>query len=93
MVQTPAELKDRGLPAKANNMLITVESRNGQGIGHCFVSQWNRKGDRVWWVTQLVVQPQYRNQRRATRVCGSSRSGYPGLTDDIADAASLSQAL
>jgi hypothetical protein len=62
------DLEVQSLPAGANNVLVTVLTREGRQGGHCFVSQWMHGEDRVWWITQLLVLPRYRNQMRATRV-------------------------
>ncbi|KAF2829558.1 hypothetical protein CC86DRAFT_287013 [Ophiobolus disseminans] len=56
------------VPEGANNILIIAVTKLGSQVGHCFVSQWRHRDDRVWWITQLVVQPEYRDQRRATRM-------------------------
>jgi hypothetical protein len=61
-------LKALSLPEGANNILINAVTGAGVQVGHCFVSQWMHMGDRVWWITQLVVRPEYRDQRRATKV-------------------------
>jgi hypothetical protein len=61
-------LKTLSLPDGTDNILIIAVTGAGVQVGHCFVSQWMHKGDRVWWITQLVVRPEYRDQRRATKV-------------------------
>jgi hypothetical protein len=48
--------------------LIAAVTGEGKHIGHCIVSQWVHEEFRVWWITQLVVHTQYRNQKKATRV-------------------------
>ncbi|OAL45322.1 hypothetical protein IQ07DRAFT_648562 [Pyrenochaeta sp. DS3sAY3a] len=54
---------------QANNILITAITSTNRQVGHCFVLQWNgRAGERVWWITQSLVLPSYRNQRRATKM-------------------------
>jgi hypothetical protein len=55
-------------PDGANNILITATTNAGEQIGHCFVSQWTCQGDRVWWITQMVVRLEFRDERRAIRV-------------------------
>jgi hypothetical protein len=54
-------LKAQSLPDAANNILITTVTGDGHQVGHCIVSQWIHRGDRVWWITQLIVQPEYRD--------------------------------
>jgi hypothetical protein len=70
-----SKLKEMILPkdADANSILLTAVIGDGQQIGHCFVCQWMKGNKRIWWITQLVVLPEYRNQRRATRVSRNSR--------------------
>ncbi|KAF2690527.1 hypothetical protein K458DRAFT_427247 [Lentithecium fluviatile CBS 122367] len=64
-----ADLRWKYLPKGANNILITAVTRDHHIIGHCFVSQWHRGArDRVWWITQLVVRPDHRDQLKATRM-------------------------
>jgi hypothetical protein len=70
---SPSKLKEMILPQNANNMLITAVKGDSRQIGHCFVCQWTKGDKRIWWITQLVVLPGFRNQRRATRVKHSSR--------------------
>jgi hypothetical protein len=67
-----SKLREVIIPKDTNNVLITAVNGDGDQIGHCFVCQWMKDGDCVWWITQLVVLPEYRNQRRATRVNYSS---------------------
>ncbi|KAF1846846.1 uncharacterized protein K460DRAFT_285385 [Cucurbitaria berberidis CBS 394.84] len=67
---SPNTLKGHSLPQGANNILITALNMNeaGRQIAHCFVSEWAHENGRIWWITQLVVLPSYRNQRRATKM-------------------------
>jgi hypothetical protein len=61
------QVQEHCLPSTGSNILVTAV-HEGQLVGHCFVSQWMRNGDRVWWITQMIVVKGYRNQRVATRV-------------------------
>jgi len=63
-----ASLKAKCLPDAANNILVTAMTKDCEHIGHCFVSQWMHGGQRIWWITQLLVLKGYRNQKRATKV-------------------------
>lgn len=56
------------LPTGAKTVLVTAVTGNGRQIAHCFISQWKHENDFVFWITQIVVHPLYRNQRKATRV-------------------------
>jgi hypothetical protein len=56
------------LPSAANNILVTVITKDREQIGHCIVNQWNHGDGRVWWISQLLVVEGRRNQKRATRV-------------------------
>ncbi|KAF1944361.1 hypothetical protein EJ02DRAFT_398525 [Clathrospora elynae] len=56
------------LPDSTNNVLVSAMAEDDRQVGHCVVSQWAHGDDRVWWITQLLVLPAYRNQRRATRM-------------------------
>jgi len=69
---SPSKLKEVILPQHANNILVTAVMGDSREIGHCFVCQWTKGQSRIWWITQLVVSPEFRNQRRATRVNDSS---------------------
>jgi hypothetical protein len=61
-------LKEQCLTDDANTTLITAVTGDDTLIAHCFVSQWTHYGDRVWWITQMVVWAEYRDQKKATRV-------------------------
>jgi hypothetical protein len=61
------QFKEHCLPSAGNNILVTAV-REGRLVGHCFVSQWMRSGDRVWWITQLIVVRHHRDQRVATQI-------------------------
>ncbi|CAE7199445.1 hypothetical protein PTTW11_08461 [Pyrenophora teres f. teres] len=63
-----AALKAKCLPVGANNILVTAVAKDRKHIGHCFASQWMHLGQRIWWITQLLVVNGYRNQKRATRM-------------------------
>ena len=63
-----AALKAKCLPDAANNILVIAMTKDCEHIGHCFVSQWIHDGQRIWWITQLLVLKGYRNQKRATKV-------------------------
>ncbi|RAR01473.1 hypothetical protein DDE82_006461 [Stemphylium lycopersici] len=56
------------LPSAANNILVTVITKDLEQIGHCIVNQWNHRDGRVWWISQLLVIEGRRNQKRATRM-------------------------
>lgn len=71
IAMSKCELKAQSLPDGAVNFLITamaIDNILPEPIGHCFFSQWMHGGARIWWITQLVVRPAYRNQKHATRV-------------------------
>lgn len=71
-------LADQSLPEGANNVLVCAETLDGHIVGHCFVSQWENPdfGNRVWWITQLLVIPEHRNQRKATRMLQAFTKHY-----------------
>jgi hypothetical protein len=70
---SPEGLQAQCSPRGANNTLVTAVTGKGRHVEHCIVSQWIHKGYKVWWITQLVVHTQYRNQKTATRVGNSIR--------------------
>lgn len=65
---SPDWLREQSLPKGANSTLVVAMTETGKQVGHCFVSQWEHGVDRVWWITQLLVLPEYRSQKRATKV-------------------------
>ncbi|KAH7394999.1 hypothetical protein DE146DRAFT_756880 [Phaeosphaeria sp. MPI-PUGE-AT-0046c] len=71
VAMSKSKLKAQSLSDGAVNFLITATASDKvpiEPIGHCFVSQWMHSGARIWWITQLVVRPEHRNQRHATRM-------------------------
>lgn len=81
-MMSPNRLKAQSLSEGANNILIAAVTGANHQIGHCFVSQWMHEGDRVWWITQLVVHSEYQAQSKATRVsrCSATAERYEKLT-------------
>ena len=69
-------VKEHCLPSAGNNLLVTAVYE-GRLVGHCFISQWMRNGDRVWWVTQIIVVKGHRDQKVATQACASL--SYPSV--------------
>jgi hypothetical protein len=61
------QVREHCLPSAGSNVLVTAV-HEGRLVGHCFISQWMRNGDRVWWITQMIVVKDHQNQRVATRV-------------------------
>ncbi|KAH7061937.1 hypothetical protein BKA63DRAFT_587718 [Paraphoma chrysanthemicola] len=62
------DLKKYFIPEGASTVLVTAVTGDDRQIAHCFISQWVHEGDFVFWITQMVVDPRYRNQRRATKM-------------------------
>ncbi|KAF2024564.1 hypothetical protein EK21DRAFT_78419, partial [Setomelanomma holmii] len=56
------------VPEGVKTILVTTVAQGERVVGYCFVSQWMHETDLVSWITQLVVIPGYRNQRRATKM-------------------------
>jgi hypothetical protein len=63
-----ARLRRECLSENANNSLATAVTPDGRQVGHCLMSHWEDHGDRIWWITQLVVHPGFRNQKVASTV-------------------------
>jgi GNAT superfamily N-acetyltransferase len=63
-----ARLRRECLSENANNPLATAVAPDGRQVGHCLMSHWEDHGDRIWWITQLVVHPEFRNQKVASTV-------------------------
>ncbi|RMZ72484.1 Acyl- N-acyltransferase [Pyrenophora seminiperda CCB06] len=63
-----AAFKAYCLPDATDNMLVTAVTKDSEQIGYCFVSRWIHRGQRIWWITQLLVLKGHRNQKRAARM-------------------------
>ncbi|KAH7089267.1 hypothetical protein FB567DRAFT_620209 [Paraphoma chrysanthemicola] len=68
VIMSEDDLKKYFIPEGATTVLITAVTCDDRQIAHCFISQWVHEGTFVFWITQMVVDPRYRNQRRATKM-------------------------
>jgi GNAT superfamily N-acetyltransferase len=64
---TPSKLQEQLL--SPNGDITYVCARNaGELVGHVFACRWNYNGQRICWITQLLVHHKFRRQGLATKL-------------------------
>jgi hypothetical protein len=66
-------LRQQCLPSGADNIYVKA-TEGGNLIGNAFATRWVHQGQRMCWITQLVVSSRYRNLGIATEVWFQSES-------------------